>query len=522
MRPGAADRDRHPRGGSALFYADLMDVLGTGRVLTIDIVGPTTSTISGSVPARQLDRRRRSSSGCAGGRCGRGPGDGDPGRQSCPRPRGAGAGALAPLVTPGSFLLSQDGIIDKLWIFRDTRPGPLGANRDFLAAIPNSSTTGSETSASASPTIPSAGCDAGRLSLKCRSDDRKEEDRPSRAGRFVIDRPGTSTRRLPGTDIAHYVRTLPRRLGALAEELGCRLRAAGCSTTAAPTCRTATSSPPTSTTSAADLPGQPEATLELAGRHRPRRGRELRRGALDPGARARRRTRRSTSPSASGCCGPAGGCCSPPTGSWSTTPTRTTTGAGPAPACGARSRRPASRWMRFEGMIGLAATGLQLLQDAIYWRLPRAAPSAVRARHPGADRARRPAPGAGEAATSTRRCSRSWPPSRERAARRLRRRGRVRARTAPRCCTRCSTHRGGLDVHVHYLHGPGCRRRPRRGWREMVERPGRRDRRSSRVPDERLAGPADRGVHAQGDVVPDLPARAAAGRSTACSTSTWT
>jgi cephalosporin hydroxylase len=40
------------------------------------------------------------------------------------------------MVTPGSLLLSQDGIIDQFGIFSDTRPGPLGANRDFLARHP--------------------------------------------------------------------------------------------------------------------------------------------------------------------------------------------------------------------------------------------------------------------------------------------------------------------------------------------------------------------------------------------------
>lgn len=39
----------------------------------------------------------------------------------------------APLVTPGSLLLSQDGVIDTLRLFRDSRPGPLEANRRFLA-----------------------------------------------------------------------------------------------------------------------------------------------------------------------------------------------------------------------------------------------------------------------------------------------------------------------------------------------------------------------------------------------------
>ena len=41
-----------------------------------------------------------------------------------------------PLVTPGSLLLSQDGVIDELGIFSDSRPGPLGANRDFLERHP--------------------------------------------------------------------------------------------------------------------------------------------------------------------------------------------------------------------------------------------------------------------------------------------------------------------------------------------------------------------------------------------------
>jgi cephalosporin hydroxylase len=42
----------------------------------------------------------------------------------------------APLVTPGSFILSQDGVIDQIWFFRDSRPGPLPANRSFLERHP--------------------------------------------------------------------------------------------------------------------------------------------------------------------------------------------------------------------------------------------------------------------------------------------------------------------------------------------------------------------------------------------------
>lgn len=42
----------------------------------------------------------------------------------------------APLVTPDSVLLSQDGIIDELLMFSDTRPGPKPANEAFLARHP--------------------------------------------------------------------------------------------------------------------------------------------------------------------------------------------------------------------------------------------------------------------------------------------------------------------------------------------------------------------------------------------------
>ena len=40
------------------------------------------------------------------------------------------------LVTPGSYLLSQDGTIDERWMFADSRPRPLEANREFLQPHP--------------------------------------------------------------------------------------------------------------------------------------------------------------------------------------------------------------------------------------------------------------------------------------------------------------------------------------------------------------------------------------------------
>ena len=44
--------------------------------------------------------------------------------------------AYGPLVTPGSFMLVQDGVIDVLPVFRDGRPGPLPAIHEFLASHP--------------------------------------------------------------------------------------------------------------------------------------------------------------------------------------------------------------------------------------------------------------------------------------------------------------------------------------------------------------------------------------------------
>ena len=44
--------------------------------------------------------------------------------------------AYAPLVTPGSYLLVQDGVIDTLPVFAHGRPGPLPAIHAFLRAHP--------------------------------------------------------------------------------------------------------------------------------------------------------------------------------------------------------------------------------------------------------------------------------------------------------------------------------------------------------------------------------------------------
>ena len=137
IRPALLIETGTNRGGSALFYAHLMDLLGEGRVLTVDVVQlheldhPRIEFLLGSSTDDAVMARVREAAAEADG----------------PvmvildalhdRPHVERELELyAPLVTPGSLLLSQDGIIDELGMFADSRPGPLGANRDFLARHP--------------------------------------------------------------------------------------------------------------------------------------------------------------------------------------------------------------------------------------------------------------------------------------------------------------------------------------------------------------------------------------------------
>jgi cephalosporin hydroxylase len=125
------------RGGSALFYATIMDLLGAGRLLTIDIERlheldhPRIVFVLGSSTDPAVVERAREAAAAADG-----PVmvilDGDHHRDHVARE----LELYAPLVTPGSLLLSQDGVIDKSPFFRDSRPGPLEANRDFLRRHP--------------------------------------------------------------------------------------------------------------------------------------------------------------------------------------------------------------------------------------------------------------------------------------------------------------------------------------------------------------------------------------------------
>jgi cephalosporin hydroxylase len=125
------------KGGSAQFYAQLMDLLDTGRVLTVDIERrheldhPRVDFLHGSSLDPDIVAQAKQAATEA-------PGavmlilDGNHARDHVAQE----LELYAPLVTPGSVLLSQDGVIDRLRLFRDTRPGPYSANRKFLETHP--------------------------------------------------------------------------------------------------------------------------------------------------------------------------------------------------------------------------------------------------------------------------------------------------------------------------------------------------------------------------------------------------
>jgi cephalosporin hydroxylase len=137
IRPALLIETGTNRGGSALFYAHLMDLMGVGRVITIDVERlhqldhPRIEFLQGSStdPAivESVERAAAEADGPVMVIL-----DSDHAREHV----ASELELYAPLVTRGSLLLSQDGVIDKLWLFADSRPGPLGANRDFLARHP--------------------------------------------------------------------------------------------------------------------------------------------------------------------------------------------------------------------------------------------------------------------------------------------------------------------------------------------------------------------------------------------------
>jgi cephalosporin hydroxylase len=125
------------RGGSAFFYAQLFDLMGSGHVITVDIERiheishPRITFLLGSSVAPEVLEQMHSTVSSA-----RGPVmvilDSDHSASHVSKE----LESYSPFVTPGSFMLVQDGVIDVLGIFRRARPGPLPAIRRFLKRHP--------------------------------------------------------------------------------------------------------------------------------------------------------------------------------------------------------------------------------------------------------------------------------------------------------------------------------------------------------------------------------------------------
>jgi cephalosporin hydroxylase len=124
------------QGGSALFYANLFDLMGRGRVITVDvqkmhdISHPRIEFIIGQSVAEETLKRItevvRSVNGPVMVIL-----DSDHSYETVNRE----LKAYALFVTKGSFMLVQDGIRDMLPVLRHSySPGPLPAIREFLAS----------------------------------------------------------------------------------------------------------------------------------------------------------------------------------------------------------------------------------------------------------------------------------------------------------------------------------------------------------------------------------------------------
>jgi cephalosporin hydroxylase len=125
------------RGGSALFFAHLFDLLGQGRIITIDVqklhsfTHPQVEFLHGSSIQRDIVAQIQAQATAS-------PGpvmvilDSDHSAEHVYQEMEV----YGPLVTPGTFLLVQDGVINTLDMFAHARPGPLVAILQFLEQHP--------------------------------------------------------------------------------------------------------------------------------------------------------------------------------------------------------------------------------------------------------------------------------------------------------------------------------------------------------------------------------------------------
>ena len=137
VRPALLLETGTNRGGSSWFYGQLMDLMDHGRVITVDVERlyqrehPRVEYLLGSSIAPEVVGHMARAAEQADG-----PVmvilDSDHSRDHV----AAELEAYAPLVSPGSYMLVQDGVIDDLPIFRSGRPGPLPAIHAFLERHP--------------------------------------------------------------------------------------------------------------------------------------------------------------------------------------------------------------------------------------------------------------------------------------------------------------------------------------------------------------------------------------------------
>ncbi len=134
VRPGLLVETGTNRGGSAYFYAQLFELMNHGRVLTYDVEKlhelshPRIEfVLASSTDADAYSRAERAAVECAG------PVmvilDSDHTQDHV----AAELELYSRLVTPGSYILVQDGVIDTLPMFAAARPGPLPAIHSFLS-----------------------------------------------------------------------------------------------------------------------------------------------------------------------------------------------------------------------------------------------------------------------------------------------------------------------------------------------------------------------------------------------------
>jgi cephalosporin hydroxylase len=133
VRPALLIETGTNRGGSSLFFAHLMDLMDHGSIVTIDIQRlhdlshPRITYLLGSSTANEIVRNVGERASAASG-----PVmvilDSDHSQSHV----AAELELYAPLVTPGSYCLVQDGIIDLLPLMENARPGPLRSIDEFL------------------------------------------------------------------------------------------------------------------------------------------------------------------------------------------------------------------------------------------------------------------------------------------------------------------------------------------------------------------------------------------------------